>query len=594
VIFPAFGNDLLSSIGICVGAAALLALIGWRLRQPLILAYLVTGVVIGPNVLNFVKDQASIQTVAEIGLILLLFIIGLEIDLKKLASAGAPVLLTGALQVPICIALGWGFFYVVGVRNTSGDYSLLYLAACMSLSSTLVVVKLLYDKFELDTLPGRVTLGVLVIQDLWAVGMLAVQPNLSNPDFFPLAFSLLKGALLVVGALNISKYILPYLFRAVAKAPELVLVSALAWCFFLAGVAQAIGLSREMGALIAGVSLSTFPYNLDVMAKAVSIRDFFVTLFFVALGMQIPVPSLEDHNALAHFAGLLGLSLAASAFVILSRLSVVPILYALRLGHRASLIPAINLAQVSEFSIVIASLGLTQPHPQITTDIVTVVIITFALTAVVSTYMINSSHAVQKVLSRALKILRVKDLDSATEAEPKPEGRQETVVFLGFFRDASSMLHEFEHAGDTAADKEFLSKILVIDFNPSVMRELRNRKISCIYGDIAHADTLRHAGIQDAKLVISSITDDILRGTNNLRMLKNIRAACPNARVMLTTEHIPQALSFYAAGADLVYLPRLHSAPQIAAMLKQGLEEGFDKIRAAELERLAQRHEVLA
>lgn len=595
MIAPAFGNDLLSSIGICVGAAALLALVGWRLRQPLILAYLVTGVVIGPNVLNFVKDQASIQTVAEIGLILLLFIIGLEIDLKKLASAGAPVLLTGALQVPICIALGWGFFYLIGVRNTPGDYSLLYLAACMSLSSTLVVVKLLYDKFELDTLPGRVTLGVLVIQDLWAVGMLAVQPNLSNPNFFPLAFSLLKGALLVVGALNISKYILPHLFRAVAKAPELVLVSALAWCFFLAGVAQAIGLSREMGALIAGVSLSTFPYNLDVMAKAVSIRDFFVTLFFVALGMQIPVPSLEDHNALAHFAGLLGLSLAASAFVILSRLSVVPILYALRLGHRASLVPAINLAQVSEFSIVIASLGLTtQPHSQITTDVVTVVIITFALTAVVSTYMINASHAVQKVLSRGLKLLGIKDLDSATDVEPKPEGRQETLVFLGFFRDASSILHEFEHGGETDAEKAFLKKILVIDFNPSVMRELRNRKISCIYGDIAHADTLRHAGIEDAELVISSITDDILRGTNNLRMLKNVRAACPKAHVMLTTEHIPQALSFYAAGADLVYLPRLHAAPQIAAMLKQGLEEGFDKIRAAEIERLQQRREVLA
>jgi len=222
------------------------------------------------------------------------------------------------------------------------------------------------------------------------------------------------------------------------------------------------------------------------------------------------------------------------------------------------------------------------------------VIITFALTAVVSTYMINSSHAVQKVLSRALKLLRVKDLDSATDAEPKPEGRHETVVFLGFFRDASSILHEFEHAGGGAADTEFLSKILVIDFNPSVMRELRHRKISCIYGDIAHADTLRHAGIQDAELVISSITDDILRGTNNLRMLKNARAACPKARVMLTSEHIPQALAFYAAGADLVYLPRLHSAPQIAAMLKQGLTEGFDKIRAAELEHLAQRREVLA
>ena len=585
-------TDLLSSIGICVGAAALLALVGWRLRQPLILAYLVTGVVIGPGGLNFVKDRTSIETVAEIGLILLLFIIGLEIDLKKLASAGAPVLLTGALQVPICIALGWGFFFLIGERNMKGDYSLLYLAACMSLSSTLVVVKLLYDKYELDTLPGRITLGVLVIQDLWAVGMLAVQPNLENPNLLPLAFSLWKGALLVVGGLAISKYILPYLFRAVAKAPELVLVSALAWCFFLAGIAQSIGLSREMGALIAGVSLSTFPYNLDVMAKAVSIRDFFVTLFFVALGMQIPVPNLQDQVARDQFVGVLSLALAASVFVIVSRLAVVPILYALRLGHRASLIPAINLAQVSEFSIVIASLGLAR-H-QISADVVTIVIVTFAITSVVSTYMINSSHAVQKVMSRALKVFRIRDLDAASDGEEKSEGRPQTVVFLGFFRDASSILHEFEHGADATAVKDFLSKVLVIDFNPSVMRELRKRGISCIYGDVAHADTLRHAGIEEAELVVSSITDDILRGTNNLRMLRNIRAACPKARVMLTTEHIPQALSFYQAGADIVYIPRLHSAPQIASILRQGLEEGFEKIRAQEIETLSERREVLA
>jgi Kef-type K+ transport system membrane component KefB len=575
-------TDLLSSIGICVSAAALLAVVGWRLRQPLILAYLLTGVVIGPHALKWVPNQESISTVAEIGLILLLFVIGLEIDLKKLASAGAPVLLTGALQVPICIALGLAFFYAIGMRNGRGDYSLVYLAACMSLSSTLVVVKLLYDKFELDTLPGRVTLGVLVIQDLWAVGMLAVQPNLTNPDLLPLAFSLWKGALMVVGSLALSKYVLPFLFRSVAKAPELVLVSGLAWCFFLAGVASFIKLSPEMGALIAGVSLSTFPYNLDVMAKAVSIRDFFVTLFFVALGMQIPIPTWQ----------VVGIALAASLFVMVSRLAVVPILYALGLGHRASLLPAINLAQVSEFSIVIASLGFAR-H-QIPADVVTVVIITFAVTAVLSTYMINASHRVQKVLSGWLKLLRVKDLDVAATGEEGREERKETVVFLGFFRDASSILYEFENDGDQASAKDFLSKILVIDFNPTVMRELRRRKISCIYGDVAHADTLRHAGIENAQLVISSITDDILRGTSNLRMLKNIRASCPHARVVLTTEHIPQALHFYEAGADFAYIPRLQSAPELARILKQGLSEGFHSVREAEIARLKNRHEVLA
>ncbi|TMC81688.1 MAG: cation:proton antiporter, partial [Chloroflexi bacterium] len=313
-------TDLLSSIGICVGFAALIAAVTWRFRQPLIIAYLATGVIIGPNIgLRFITNQESISTVAEIGLILLLFVIGLEIDLRKMSSGGAAVLLTGALQVPICVALGLAFFYLFGVQNAPHNYALLYLAACMSLSSTLVVVKILNDKFELDTLPGRITLGVLVIQDLWAVGMLAVQPNLLNPNLVPLLGSLWRGALLVVGGFAVAKYVLPQLFRMVAKAPELVLVSALAWCFFLAGAASLIGLSREVGALIAGVSLSTFPYNLDVVAKAVSIRDFFVTLFFVALGMQIQIPSLYA----------LEIALAASVFVIVSRLVVVPILYAL-------------------------------------------------------------------------------------------------------------------------------------------------------------------------------------------------------------------------------------------------------------------------
>jgi Kef-type K+ transport system membrane component KefB len=577
-------TDLLSGIAICVAAAALLALVGWRLRQPLILAYLLAGVVIGPIGLRWVTDLTSIQTVAEIGLILLLFVIGLEIDLKKLAAAGPPMLLTGALQVPICIALGLGFFALLGAHVGGGDYSLIYLAACMSLSSTLVVVKLLNDRMELDTLPGRITLGVLVIQDLWAVAMLAVQPNISNPDLLPLAFSLWKGALLVVGGLALSKYVLPYLFRSVAKAPELVLVTALAWCFFLAGVASFIGLSREMGALIAGVSLSTFPYNLDVMAKATSIRDFFVTLFFVALGMQIPIPSLR----------VLGLVAAASLFVIVSRAVVIPILYSLRLGLRNSIVPAINLAQVSEFSIVIAFLGVSAHPKQISTDILTVVILTFAVTSVASTYMINSSHAIQSLLTRLLKSVGLKDLDASAGAGEDDHEKPYPVVFLGFFRDASSILYEFEHEGDVEESRDFVSKILVIDFNPTVMRELRRRGIKCVYGDIAHVDSLRHAGIDGAELIVSSITDDVLRGTSNLRLLKSVRTHSPQVRVVLTTEHIPQALKFYEAGADFVFIPRLYSAAAVARILRKGLKDGFQEVRQQAIGHLSHRQEVLA
>jgi Kef-type K+ transport system membrane component KefB len=574
---------LLSSIGICTGAAALIAAVTWRFKQPLIIAYLLTGVIIGPNIgLRWITDQESIQTVAEIGLILLLFVIGLEIDLRKMAAGGAAVLLTGALQVPICIALGLGFFLLLGVRDEPNNSALLYLAACMSLSSTLVVVKILNDKFELDTLPGRITLGVLVIQDLWAVAMLAVQPNVLNPNLVPLLGSLWRGAVLVVAGFALAKYVLPYLFRTVAKAPELVLVSALGWCFFLAGAASLIGLSREMGALIAGVSLSTFPYNVDVAAKAVSIRDFFVTLFFVALGLQITIPSLQ----------VLELSLAASIFVIVSRVVVVPILYALKLGLRTSIVPAINLAQVSEFSIVIASLGVVM-H-QISQDVLTIVILSFALTSVVSTYMINFSHQIQGVLATGFKALGLKDLDSAAAKKEEGEEARQPVIFLGFFRDASSILYEFEHEGSAEEARAFIQKILVIDFNPTVMRELRRRDIKCVYGDIAHSDTLRHAGVQHAKLVVSSITDDVLRGTSNLRLMHAVHMQAPNARVVLTSDHIPEALRFYEEGADFVFLPRLYSAAACARILRKGLNGGFDEIRSQAIQHLSQRQEVLA
>jgi hypothetical protein len=414
------------------------------------------------------------------------------------------------------------------------------------------------------------------------VAILAIQPNILNPDVVPLLGSLWRGAVLVVGGFALSKYALPYLFRAVAKAPELVLVSALGWCFFMAGAASFIGLSKEMGALIAGVSLSAFPYNLDVMAKAVSLRDFFVTLFFVALGMQITIPSLQ----------VLELALAASLFVIVSRIVVVPILYALRLGLRTSIVPAINLAQVSEFSIVIASLGVAMN--QIHQDVLTIVIITFAVTSVVSTYMINFSHPIQRLLTRVFKAVGLRDLDAPQTNADKEDKKHQPVIFLGFFRDTSSILYEFEHEGDAQEARAFLEKILVIDYNPTVMRELRRRDIQCIYGDIAHADTLRHAGIEHADLVVSSITDDVLRGTSNLRLLRSVRGHAPNAMVVLTTDHIPQALHFYESGADFVFIPRLYSAAACARILRKGLHDRFKEVREQAIGHLSKRQEVLA
>jgi Kef-type K+ transport system membrane component KefB len=574
--------DLLSSIGICTSVAAALAFVAHRIRQPLLLAYLIAGVLIGPRIgFGLITERESIETVSEIGLILLLFIIGLELDLNKLLAAGRPVVLTGLLQFPLCVALGLLFFIPLGFTLGGGDFGLLYMAACCAISSTMIVVKLLYDKFELDTLPGRITLGVLIFQDVWAIIVLGIQPNLLDPQIGPLVASLLKGALLIGATLAISKTVLPRVFRAVAKIPELVLIGSLAWCFIVCGAANAAGLSREMGALIAGISISTFPYNLDVVAKVISIRDFFVTLFFVALGMQIPMPT----------PGVVAVALAASAFLFASRfLSIFPILRGLRLGHRASLLPAINLAQMSEFAMVIAALGVGYKH--IDERTVSVLIFVFAITSVASTYLIGYSHPLQERLARLLERIGLRDLGASPEESATRGSAGKDVVLLGFFDEASSLIHEYEMSPEGRAHP-MLQRMLVIDFNPDVHAELTRRGIACKYGDVSNMQTLHHAEVHDAKLVVSTISDRILRGTDNLRLLRKSRSLCPHAKVVVTANGAAHALALYDAGADYVLVPRLQSAAEVAGALQRGMAEGFEALRAGAIAQMKQRDEVI-
>ncbi|NLI33956.1 MAG: cation:proton antiporter, partial [Deltaproteobacteria bacterium] len=228
--------DLLSNIGLAIVVATAFALLAKACRQPLLLAYLVAGIVLGPELgFGLIKDRESITLISEIGLILLLFIIGLEIDLKKLLAAGRTLIISGVSQFIICAALGIGFFLLIGFQLEGGRLDALYLAVAMALSSTMIVVKVLYDKFELTTLPGRITLGILVFQDIWAILFLSLQPSLLTPQASVILFSFVKGAGLVALSLLMSRYLLARLFAYVAKIPELLLVTAIAWCFLISG-----------------------------------------------------------------------------------------------------------------------------------------------------------------------------------------------------------------------------------------------------------------------------------------------------------------------------------------------------------------------
>jgi Kef-type K+ transport system membrane component KefB len=577
-------HSLLSNIGLVFTIATLFAFITKVLKQPLILGYLVAGVVIGPEIgFAWIEDEETIELISEIGLILLLFIIGLEIDLEKLLDAGRTILVTGTSQFLLCVAMGIGFAFLMGYAPGSGNFDWLYLAVALSLSSTLIVVKLLYDKFELTTLPGRITLGVLVFQDIWAIVFLALQPNLHDPRIASILESFIKGAGLILLTLGLSRYVLPRFFAHVAKVPELLLIAALAWCFFVTGAANFLGLSREMGALIAGVSMSTFPYNLDVIAKVINIRDFFVTLFFVALGMKIPQPSLVIVTA----------AFGMSLFVFVSRLlAVFPVLYLLGNGLRASLIPSINLSQMSEFSLIIASLGLTlkQISPQLAATLTFV----FAITSVLSTYLIVYNHEIQRWLTRLLVKIGFGASGDATLEVAERES-ENSIVFLGCFREASSILHELELLSKEATDGSIFSRLLVIDFNPLVLQELKRRGIKCLYGDLAHMDTLHHAQVHSANIVACTISDAILRGTTNMRLLQQARRLCPKAEVIAAADNIASAVELYEKGADFVYIARLHSARHMAELITRAVQngEGFKHFREEEFRLLKQRKEVL-
>ncbi|MBI3433740.1 MAG: cation:proton antiporter [Proteobacteria bacterium] len=573
-------HDLIRDIALCILMAWLFGVAANLSRQPLILAYLVAGFVLGPSGLQWVTSAQSIASISELGLIFLLFMIGLEIDLKKIIGAGHVIVLTAASQILFGWLLAFAFFFSMRPLIGGDAIAWIYLAVAAVLSSTVIIVKTLYEKRELDTLPGRITLGVLVLQDVFAILFLAIQPSLDDLRPLLVAISIGQAAALVAAALLVSRFILPWLFHQIARLPELVLVGAIAWCFAVGELAVHLNLSREMGALVAGVALSTFPYALDVTAKVTGLRDFFVTLFFVGLGLVMPLPNLA----------VMTIGLIVAAFAVASRVATVFVpLYAMRQGIRASLLPALNLAQLSEFSLVVMQLGVAAG--QVDARSANAVSVAFVLLAVVSTYCITRSEGVTRSLVTVLKRMGVRDLDHGhVPPAPAQEGAASTspIVFLGFYRVASSILAELERQKTTLIDQ-----ICVIDFNPQVHKALSLRGVNVRYGDVSHPEMLAHAGLGKANIVVSSVPDWLLAGTSNEKLVKDVRALNAAAMIIATADEFHKVTRLYAAGADYVVVARIDEADDFLDAISAA-QAGLLADKRAQVEaRLVARDEVL-
>jgi Kef-type K+ transport system membrane component KefB/DNA-binding NarL/FixJ family response regulator len=569
-------SHLLYDIGLSIVAATLLAYVARATRQPLLLAYIIAGVIIGPLGLGWIKDRSTILTLSELGLAFLMFIVGLEIDLKKLMATGRNATIVTLVQVAGSGVLGWGLARLLGVEGLPA----LYLGAAVAFSSTMVVVKLLADRAELDTLPGRVTLGILLMQDVAAIIVLAIQPNIGGDlPLGVMALAAFKGLGLGAGAILIARYGLARLLRWVAMFPEIMLLSAITWCFVVCYAAMKLEFSIAMGALIAGVSISAFPYALEVVAKIRSLRDFFVTLFFVALGML-----LENLTW-----AVVGTALVLSLLTFISRpLTIWPVLRILGYDNRVGILSSIHLSQISEFALVIALLGLAKAH--IEPDLISLIVLTLVITSTASTYLIQFSHPIAQWFVKEAHTTPLGDgLSPTGQNAPPPDPDHNghaspDIMIVGCFRVGSSLIHDL-----SAANKNFG----LIDFNPEILDALKKRNIPAVYGDISYDQTLEHAGAHAAKVLICPISDDFLRGTSNAHLLQQLRRINPTARIIVTAEGPRKALELYAAGADYVIVPRVLASDQILQAVQHAEAGTLDSLRQAAIAHLNQRQEIV-
>jgi Kef-type K+ transport system membrane component KefB len=561
--------------------AGLLAIVFVRLKIPEIAAFLLAGVVAGPVGAEMVTDPANIETISELGLILLLYLIGLEIDVRKLLDSGRILGITGLLQYPLCVLFGvivtrllvW---LGIGGELLSSGYAPLYIGFLVAASSTLLVVKLFQESFQLDTEVGRIALGILIFQDIWAIGVIAIQPNFAAPSASPILLSFLGIVVLAVLAVFIANYIIPIGFKWVAKRPEVVFAASISWCFLivLLGINLDvltnlffnfdlhISVGAEMGALIAGATIANLPYSTEIIGKVSVVKDFFITLFFVGLGMSIPMPDGMDVLMLA---GLFAVIALLARYVIFF-----PLLYVAGLDRRNAMVTSVRLAQISEFSLVIGFIGVQLGH--ISGDLNSAIIFAFVITALLTPLLYRQADAIHDRLAGVLSRLGFKE-PSSREAD---EDESYSLALLGFHRITSSLLHDLKDH-----HPELLENTLVVDFNVNIHPRIAELGLTVRYGDLCSAETLHHAGVDKAKVIACTIPDDVLKGTSNRKLVEAARHINPDAVIIANAIELSESRALYAAGADYVFLQRIETARAVEQAIEQALSGRIGEHRSA-------------
>ncbi len=524
--------SLILAIAVCVSALMRF------LKQPLIIGYIFSGILVGPYFLNLLSESATLGTFSQMGVALLLFTVGLHLNPKVIKEVGKVSLITGVGQVLFTSVVGFLISLTLGFSLISS----IYIAIALTFSSTIIIMKLISDKGDMDSVYGKIAIGFLIVQDLIAVFILMIVSSSSGGmTFSSFVFeTLLYGGLSILGLFLVSWKLLPLILKKVAKSQEFLFLFSIGWCLLLASWFSFLNFSLEIGALLAGIALSTTPYSNEISSKMKPLRDFFIVLFFMIIGSQMIISDVASNIVPI---------IVFSVFILIGNPLIVLILMG-SMGYtkRNSFLAGLTVAQISEFSIILVSLGFSVGH--LTSEVLSLVTVVGLITIAGSTYMITYSNWIYSKIYKRLKIFEKK----RTKEKKKLKKKYDTILF-GYNRIGFSILNSL---------KKLSKKYLVIDFNPETINSLNKFGVPALYGDVYDLELLEELPLEKLDLAISTIPE---LETNEL-LIDAIREKNKKAIIILRAHTIEDALKLYEAGANYVLTPHFLGGEYVAKMIK--------------------------
>lgn len=542
-------------LALVMSIAAGLGILARYLRQPLILAYIAAGIAISTWGVFHINDTETFQIFSDLGIMFLLFLVGLEINYTSLRLVGKPSLIIGGAHTLITFVVG----FVLSLAFEFDYLTSAYIAIAFTFSSTIIVIKLLSDKRDLNSLYGKITVGFLLVQDIIAIFLLVLLSAMQPDDALnigAISFTLLKGAVLFAGMYALSVYALPRVSEFFAGSQELLFLASLAWVFIVGAAVSQLGFSLEIGGFLAGIALANASEHSQIASRIRPLRDFFVVIFFVILGSILTV---------SDFTGLLLPVIVFTLFVLAAKpLIMLIVMRPLGYRKRTSFYTGILSSQVSEFSLILVTLGQSVRH--IDSQAVSLVSTVAILTIIASTYFI--SHAA-KLFAWAGPYLGIFEREEGLKNNSPEETLQRPIVLFGYHRTGQSIAAHLPK-----------NDLLVVDFDPESIDLLKKQGFTFLFDDMNDSDIWERAGLNKAHLIISTAPNF----EDNLMLLsecRKIREKNHSMKIIVRAKTEEELKILYHQGADYVLLPHFTAGQYLGRVLRTDPHlESLERLKA--------------